>query len=255
MRERVLDVNGRPCRVWEKGEGEPLGYLPGAIGLARWTPFLDRLAEGRRVIVPSLPGFHGSEGHDDLDDLADWVTATLDILDAAGLRGADLIGSSFGGALAAEAAAFSPGSVRRLVLMAPFGLHVPAHPVPNFWAMPPKEMAAALGVNQDEVRAQLACPQGIEEVEWTVITRRAVTAGARLFWPMGDVGLAKRLHRIECPVQVLWGAQDKIIDPAYAAIFASAIRNAQARMLEGAGHALDWDAPDEAAALVRAFLD
>ncbi len=83
--ERSAIVGGHRCRIWEKGEGEPLGFLGGLRGLPRWPGFLDRLAEHRRVIAPSLPGFPGATGHDRLDDLADWVTATLDLLEQAGL--------------------------------------------------------------------------------------------------------------------------------------------------------------------------
>ena len=38
-------VNGRDCRTLAKGDGEPLGYLAGLIGLPKWTPLLDRLEQ------------------------------------------------------------------------------------------------------------------------------------------------------------------------------------------------------------------
>ena len=63
--ERHVQVNRRRCRVWEKGEGEPLGFLGGLRGLPRWPRLLDRLAERRRVIAPSLPGHPGATGFDE----------------------------------------------------------------------------------------------------------------------------------------------------------------------------------------------
>src|SRR6516162_2139195 len=126
--ERSVAVNGVPCRIWEKGSGRPLVYLAGLLGLPRWTPFLDRLAEHRRVIAPSLPGFPGAAAHDTLDTLLDWIPATLDLLDGAGFSGGDVVGASVGGALAAEVAAMAPALVERLVLLAPFGLYDPAIP-------------------------------------------------------------------------------------------------------------------------------
>ena len=86
--ERTVEVNGRPCRVWEAGEGEPLGYLAGLGGLPKWPPILDKLAEKRRVIAPSLPGYPGSLGHDLLDNQFDWALAAEALLRGAGLEGA-----------------------------------------------------------------------------------------------------------------------------------------------------------------------
>ena len=75
------------------------------------------------MIVPSLPGFPGGErGHTVLDPHLDWLLAVRQIIQAAGLDGADLAGSSVGASLAAEMAALWPDSVRRLALIAPFGL-------------------------------------------------------------------------------------------------------------------------------------
>ena len=50
----------------------------------RWIPFLDRLAETRTVIVPSLPGYPGATGHSVLDNHLDWIVAVRQLLDKAG---------------------------------------------------------------------------------------------------------------------------------------------------------------------------
>ena len=122
--ERTVKIGGESIRVWEKGTGAPIGYLAGLGGLNTWTPFLDELAKSRRVIVPSLPGFPGGGLlHKQLDTFADWVICTLDLLEATGLEGKDLVGHSIGGMLAAEVAAFSRSSVKSLVLLAPLGLY------------------------------------------------------------------------------------------------------------------------------------
>src|SRR6185295_2446416 len=110
----TVEIDGFPCRVWQKGSGPKLGFLAGFGGLPRWIPFLDALARERTVIVPSLPGFPGGErGHSVLDSHLDWVLAAHQLIVRAGLDGADLAGSSVGGSLAAEVAAIWPGSVRR----------------------------------------------------------------------------------------------------------------------------------------------
>src|SRR5262249_45315721 len=116
-------------RVWRKGRGPVIGFLAGYGGLPRWVPFLDRLAQTRSVVVPSLPGFPGGErGHSVLDSHLDWVLATRMLIDEAGLAGADLVGSSVGGSFAAEVAAIWPEKGKRVALIAPFGLFDSEHP-------------------------------------------------------------------------------------------------------------------------------
>jgi pimeloyl-ACP methyl ester carboxylesterase len=251
-RERRVRLLGDDVRVLEKGEGEPLGFLASFGGLPGWTPFLDRLAERRRVVVPSLPGFPGAGGgFRRLDDLPDWVIATLDLLEEAGLEGADLVGHGVGGLLAAEVAAFSRASVRRLALIAPLGLFDEAEPVADVWARRASEVPALFSAQPEAYAKSLACPAGHDEVEWQLAGVRAMEAAGRLLWPLGDRGLAKRLHRITAPTLLVWGAEDRIVPASYAKRFAAAISGpTEIRSIPGAGHRADLDAPDATAAAI-----
>jgi pimeloyl-ACP methyl ester carboxylesterase len=246
--EREIRVNGESCRIWEKGSGAPVGFLAGLGGVPKWLPFLDRLAARRRVVVPSLPGFPGGKGHDRCDTHLDWIAATLDLLDGAGLSGADLIGASVGGALAAEAAALSPASIRRLALIAPFGLYDAKAPPVDLFAQKPGALPALLCADAARFADLVAAPEGANSGEWSIMIARANEAAARLLWPLGDTRLGRRLHRIKCPTVILWGEADKVLPPSYAARFASAIGdNAQVKMITGAGHLAYLDAPDATA--------
>jgi pimeloyl-ACP methyl ester carboxylesterase len=254
-RERTVRVNGLPCRVWEAGEGEPIGYLGGLGGVPRWSPFLDRLAERRRVIVPSLPGFPGALGHDRLDDIVDWVAAALDLLEGSGLEGADLVGASVGGMIAAEIAALSPATVRRLVLVAPFGLFDATEPPADVFAQKARDLPGVLCANPERLAEEQRLPAGEDVAEWVITLARASEASARILWSLGDHGLAKRLHRIRVPTLILWGASDRVIPPSYAGRFARAIGEAvEIATIKGAGHLVDLDAPDDAAAAIEQFL-
>ena len=132
---QTIDLNGFPTRIWRKGSGPKIGFLAGFGGLPRWVPFLDKLAEKRTVIVPSLPGFPGGDrGHSVLDSHLDWVLAVRTILNKAGLAGADLAASSVGASLALEVAAIWPETVRKLALISPFGLFEDNDPPEDPWA-------------------------------------------------------------------------------------------------------------------------
>lgn len=253
--ERSVTVNGAPCRVWEKGRGSPVVYLAGVGGLPRWTPFLDRLAERHHVVAPSLPGFPGATGHDRLDTLLDWVAATLDLVEGAGLAGGDLIGASVGGALAAEVAALSPGLVRRLVLIAPFGLYDAKAPPTDLWAQKPAALPGLLCAEPTAYTEHMAPPEGMPAEEWPIIATRASEAAARLLWPLADTRLERRLHRIRCPTTILWGARDKVLPPSYAERFAKGIAGrTSVAVIPDAGHLADLDQPGRVAEAVLTAL-
>jgi len=87
--------------IVELGEGPTVGYLHGMLGNPGVHAVLEELAAaGHRVVAPSLPGFTGSSEPDGLRNLHDWVVATSEVVDVAGLAGAPLVASSVGAMLA-----------------------------------------------------------------------------------------------------------------------------------------------------------
>ena len=251
----TIEVNGFPCRVWSKGNGPKLGFLAGLGGLPRWIPFLDRLAETRTVIAPSLPGYPGATGHSVLDTHLDWIVAVRQLLDKAGLTGSDLVGASVGGAFAAEMAAIFPGTVKKLVLMAPFGLFDEAEPATDPWAQRGDAVAGLMCADGAHWKALMSAPEGANSVEWPIEMTRASEAAARAFWPLGNTKLEKRLALIEATTLVLWGEQDRILPKSYAEKFVAGINGStQASTIADAGHLAYLDQPDAAARAILAHL-
>ena len=251
----TVDVNGFPCRVWRKGSGPMLGWLAGFGGLPRWTPFLDRLAETRTVVVPSLPGFPGALGHTVLDNHLDWIVAVRQLLAKAGLDGVDLGGASVGGSFVAEMAAIFPASVKKLVLLSPFGLFDDKDPPTDPWAQRADNVGALMCADPETWKNLIAAPEGANSVEWPIEMTRAAEASARAFWPLGNTQLAKRLPLIQAPTLLVWGEQDRVQPPAYARLFANGIKaKSVIRMIPGAGHLADLDQPEAVAKVVLDWL-
>jgi abhydrolase domain-containing protein 6 len=251
----TVDVNGFPTRIWRKGSGPKIGFLAGFGGLPRWVPFLDELAKSRTVIVPSLPGFPGGDrGHTVLDTHLDWLLAVRDLLDKAELGGADLAGSSVGASLALEMAALWPASVQRLALIAPFGLFEEKDPPTDPWAQRGDAVPGLMCADPAIWIGLKTVPEGANSVEWPIEQVRASEAAARIFWPLGNSRLEKRLGLVKAPTLLLWGAQDRIMPRSYADRFASAIRGkTDLKVIDGAGHLAELDKPAEVAAAVLAF--
>lgn len=253
---RTVDVNGQPCRIWEKGSGEPLGILTGIGGAPRWTPFMETLSAERRVIVPSLPGFPGGLGHDILDSHLDWMIAANELLVGAGLVGADLVGISVGGAVAADAAAIWPSLARRLALISPYGLFDEDDPVADPFAVRPADIGKCLCVDSEAYTSVFGVPEGEDKVEWLIVLARAQEAAARILWPLGDTRLGRRLHRISVPTLLLWGDRDQVIPRSYADRFAKGIAGGtRIETIANAGHLADIDQPVATAEAVLKFLN
>jgi abhydrolase domain-containing protein 6 len=253
--ESTIEINGFSTRVWRKGRGPRLGFLAGFGGLPRWVPFLDELAASRTVIAPSLPGFPGGDrGHTALDSHLDWVLAVREILDQAGLAGADLAGSSVGASLAAEIAALWPDSVRKLALIAPFGLFDETNPPTDPWAQRADAIPALMCADPEIWTRLKATPEGANSIEWPIEQARANEAAARIFWPLGNTRIEKRLRLIKAPTLLLWGERDRIMPPAYADTFARGIvGQTTTRIVAGAGHLAELDKPAEVASEILAF--
>jgi pimeloyl-ACP methyl ester carboxylesterase len=253
----TIDVNGFPTRVWRKGSGKKLGFIAGFGGLPRWMPFLDELAKSRTVIVPSVPGFPGGDrGHTVLDTHLDWLLAMREILDEAELSGSDLAGSSVGASLAAEIAALWPHTVRRLALVAPFGMFDEKDPPTDPWAQRADAVPGLMCANPEIWTAMKTAPEGANSVEWPIEQVRANEAAARIFWPLGNTKIEKRLRLITAPTLLLWGEQDRIMPRSYAARYANGISGkCEIRTIPGAGHLAELDKPAEVAQAILSFTE
>jgi pimeloyl-ACP methyl ester carboxylesterase len=250
-------VAGHPCRVLAAGTGSPVVYFAGVGGLPKWSPFLDSLSTTHRVIAPSLPGFPGAPEFRHLDDYFEWVVAALELIEALGDAPIDLVASSISGPLAAEVASIARDRVRRLVLIAPFGMYEDADPTTDIWAQRPgPDVLPTLLCNEPEHWKRLwEMPEEEDPVEWGIYLTRAMEAAARYLFPMGNTGIAKRLYRIQQPVLLVNGADDRVIPASYQKRFATRLGGpVLTHTIPSAGHLVDFDQPVELARQINAFL-
>ena len=100
----------------------------------------------------------------------------------------------------------------------------------------------------EELKAE---PEGHNDPEWPIEQVRAAEAAARIFWPLGNTKLEKRLPLIAAPTLLVWGEQDRIMPRSYADKFARAIKGkTELKVIPGAGHLAELDKPAETAAAI-----
>src|SRR5262245_7430672 len=240
-----------------EGEGDPLLFLHSAGGLQGWPPFLESLARSFRVIAPDHPGFGRSEGLEHLDDVVDLALYYTEFIAAMGLDQPYLVGHSLGGMIAAEVAAIAPEVASRLVLIAPVGLWLDDHPVLDFFAATPEELATAIFHDPSSAIAQemLSVPADPEaQLEAMLERTKNLSATGKFLWPIPDKGLKKRIHRIIAPTLILWGTSDRLVPPIYGEAFLTRLQRARLALFTGASHMLPYEKEDEFIEIVTDFL-
>ena len=118
--ERQLDAGGTRIFVREIGTGTPV-VLCNGIGahVGMWRPF-ERALDGLRIVSFDAPGVGRSPAPQLPYTMSALARVVGQLFDALELERADVLGYSFGGALAQQFAAQAPERVRRLVLASTF---------------------------------------------------------------------------------------------------------------------------------------
>jgi pimeloyl-ACP methyl ester carboxylesterase len=228
-------------------------YLCGIAGHPAPSPAMELLeAGGWDAVVPVIPGFDGRAGFQPPDDYLGWLITVWDAVDATGALPCPVVGASVGGMLAADLAVLRPEVVPALALLAPFGIFDDAHPGLDVYAVPSAErMAHLFAKDVPEPFVERFGHLGPED--GPVARYLCDVAAASLIWPLGDRGHVRRLHRLECPTVILWGDQDELLPVAASARWTDAA-GVPVEVVPGAGHLLEWDAPEAVAARVGEFL-
>ena len=145
MAERAIETRrGIKCRVREAGTGAPLLFLHGAGGLFPQEPLLEQLSHRFHVFAPTWPGWGPEAGEEQLEDMLDFALHGWDVAEALGLERPHLVGHSMGGMIAAEMAAVNNQALEKLALIAPTGVWLDDHPIPDLFGMTPFELPALL---------------------------------------------------------------------------------------------------------------
>jgi pimeloyl-ACP methyl ester carboxylesterase len=252
------------ARVKVAGAGPPLVFLHGGLGLT-WDPFLDALAQDFTVYAPEHPGT--TPGLQDaikpIDDWWDLVLYYYELFDTLGLDSPAVIGSSFGGMVAAEVAATNPSRVSKLVLIGSIGLWRDDAPWHNPLTTTMADLPRYLFADQDNPMAKMmsggaAAMQNGEPSEAMIdmqiqfMWSQACTA--KFMWPIPDKGLKKRLHRITAPTLIVHGTEDRLVPPIYAQEFAQRIPNSRVEMIDGSGHLPHVERQETVLPMIRKFL-
>jgi len=225
---------GKPTIVLLHGAGDQAG---------NWAQVAPSLAEGYRVLIPDLAG-HGDSGPRQGPLPFDLVVEGFEFFMARAVedyRGpAVLVGNSMGAWVASVYAHRHPDRVARLVLVN----GGPLRQESDLSLLPADREAAR------ELMKALRDPGSdpIPNILLDDIVRRAhegpIGRMAQEPESMEKYLLDGRLEELGVPVDLLWGASDRLMTPEYAERLAEGLPRARITWIEGCGHVPQAECPE-----------
>lgn len=261
MESSYLYWRGHKIHVTEQGEGDPLLLINGLGGHSdMWEPLLPHF-EGHRIITFDSPG----AGKSSVPMMPVPITRLAELC-AAVLRDrevdwADVLGYSYGGAIAQQFAYSFPSCVRRLVLAAttcglggtpgePRALTVLSTPV-RYYSRTYFERTAQLTFGGRTGRN----PQVRDEI----MASRQKNPPSMLGYSMQIAGASgwsslPFLHKIPHETLVVVGDDDPLVPVENAYQLVEMIPRAQLEIAENAGHLFLWDDGLRQGVVINEFL-
>ncbi len=239
---RKLNVRGKEIQLNVGGEGPPLVYLHSASGETEWMPFHDSLARHFTLYAPAHPGFGMSKGLEQIDDMQDMAWHYVDLFEQMGWRNVPVVGFSLGAWIALEVAILRPELISKLVLVAAAGLRVEGAPIAELFLDDFQAARELVFYDPNSPIVKTAMPLSFDDAR-VLMWIRAQEATARIGWNpyLHNPKLPRHLQRVSCPVQVIWGRQDKLIPLAHGEYYAQHLPHAELLVLDECGHMVPFE--------------
>ena len=259
--ETHVEVDGLRLHVRDVGSGPPVVLVNGIGAHAgMWQPLENALA-GNRLVSFDAPGTGTSQTSIVPRTMAGLADLLGGLVDQIGLESFDMVGYSFGGALAQEFALRFPERVRRLVLAATFPGWggVPGRLEPLLaMATPLRYYSRSFFELTTPIIAGGRARQDAGHVRRMWQTRAGhaptVIGYSQQLWALSTWSSLGRLGGIRAPTLVLVGDDDPLIPVSNALLIASRLPDARVLVCEGEGHFLLLDESTAAVAALKEFL-
>lgn len=259
-----VEQRGHVIHYEVRGEGKPLLMLnhSGASSIGWSDKFLEDLQATRTLVLPDSRGTGRSTDSNGAYSIAELADDAAAILDDSEIPVADILGLSFGGTVAQEFVRLHRRRASRLVLVATFcGQRMSEAPAP--WVMALFQPQPGLS-RREAIRRMLPIyysPHAIDEMAEVLIS--LTERGTRDTPPetLRKQGNALRqfdsydyLPSLDIGTLVVHGEQDALIPWRSGALLAERIAGAKWMLMEGTGHVIPTERPQELSPLINDFL-
>lgn len=240
-----------------RGGGPPKGHPPlvllhGSGGnRLHWPPEIRRM-DGEDVYALDLPG-HGKSNSPPETSIDGYAQRLGAWMAANGIERAILVGHSMGGAIALRGALDMPETVVGLVLVGS-GARLRVHPSILEVTSDPARFKEAV----DQIHAWAFGPEVPARLVELARKRALETEPQVLhadFLACDAFDLMDRIGEVEAPCLAICGSEDRLTPPKYSRYLVDGMPNAEMALIEGAGHMVMLERPEQVASAIKVFLD
>lgn len=253
---RILTIGDVGVHLLERGAGAPIVLLHDVPGWSGDWPeaLLARLEAEHRTIAIDLLGFGFSTRPEEID-MRTWGAQVAAVLGTLGVAPALVVGHGMGAAAALAAAEVDPPAVGRLVLVAPA---VPVEDDARSWRSYLPLVPGAGEIMAGWSHALLVpagAPAAVAAGPWWDVpgTRRTTLAALRDGLPPDALARAMKSARV--PALVLHGTRDDVVPWTAARRWVPSIAGVLVKVVDGAGHWLPAERPEEVAGEILRFME
>ena len=261
---KSINAGGLMTNYHDMGSGFPVlmihGSGPGVSAWVNWRLVMPELSKHRMVLAPDMAGFGFTERPEGMVyNMDTWVDQAVAFIDALDLPQVDLVGNSFGGALALALTIRRPERIRRLVLMGAVGVSFPITPALDaVWGYEPsfENMRSIMdvfaydrGLINDELaklRYEASIRPGFHE------SYASMFPAPRQRWVDALASNEADIARIEKETLIIHGREDQVIPLDNSLRFANLISRSQLHVFGRCGH---WTQIEHAARFARLVGD
>lgn len=270
-RSRFMEVEGVRVHYLEAGESDapPLFLIHGfTASTLVWSEVLLPLANaGFRVIAPDLVGFGFSQKPESFEYTIDaHARIIVGLMDRLGIERAPLVGSSYGGAIAATCALDYPSRVERLVLVSAVSndeikkrklLRFASSPVVGNVISPLlldlRWLVKRRLIKNSKGRPEIFNAERVDEHHRPLRTANTQRAALLMLRRWDGERITTDAHRIKQPTLIIWGEQDEEIPLNDGERLYQLIPNSRLVVFRHCGHLPHEEYPREFTGLVTEF--
>jgi pimeloyl-ACP methyl ester carboxylesterase len=235
----------------DEGEGEVLLLLHGLMGaLSNWDKVIEDFRGEYRVIIPILPIYDLPLLTLGVKTMAKYVHKFIKHKQ---LTNVILLGNSLGGHVALIYVLSHPSLVKAIVLTGSSGLYENA-----FGGSFPRRGSYDFIKEKVEYTfydPAVATKEMVDDVFRIINDRHSVIRILAMAKSAIRHNMKNDLHKINVPVSLIWGKDDKITPPDVAIEFDQELPNSELHWIDNCGHAPMMEQPAEFNRLLKGFLE